>query len=294
MKKRLSQIISIGLLAVIILLLIYNWKQDNVNDKLSDELKAEKELRGVVEEQRNTMEQRILADDLFIAGKYEEAMKMYDRIIAENEKQNLLHSRTIAMSRTDSLRSTLVVKDSEIHARINELRKRTDREIAEADSVYEYRADSIRTILLDEISRLKGVLAETREELQSKPKHEKLVFYSKAGNRTTYFGVVDNGKANGLGMGYYTSGNLYVGKWKDNLKNDEKGEFRWLSGERYEGSYVNDKRSGEGTYYWANGEKYVGEWENDERSGFGTLYDKDNNIKLKGQWKHGELVNSLE
>ncbi|PTB95926.1 hypothetical protein C9994_09620 [Marivirga lumbricoides] len=60
----------------------------------------------------------------------------------------------------------------------------------------------------------------------------------------------------------------------------------------YEGEYVNDKRSGEGTYYWSKGEKYKGNWENDKRNGFGILYDKDNNIKLQGEWKNDELIKS--
>ena len=240
------------------------------------------------------MRKRITADELFIAGDYDAAMVLYDEIIQEAEDKHLILQRTEAKGRTDSLRTTLTAKEREQHDRLTKLQISLQTEMQMADSLSVLRTDSVREILSNEISRLKAELDAKTGEIESIPDFRKLEFYSKAGNKTTYFGAVANGRANGKGMGYYTTGNVYVGEWKDNLKHGENGVFRWISGERYEGSYVQDKRSGQGSYYWANGEKYEGEWENDQRSGIGTLYDKDNNIKLKGMWKNGDLIKAIE
>jgi hypothetical protein len=34
----------------------------------------------------------------------------------------------------------------------------------------------------------------------------------------------------------------------------------FAKGDRHEGYYLNDKRSGFGTYFWANGDRFKGNW----------------------------------
>lgn len=244
--------------------------------------------------EQTEMEKRIKADELFISGDFDAAMALYEEIIKDAEDRSIIMQRSEAKSRMDSLRMTLAAKEREQRDRLSNLKSSLEKELGTVDSLYAFRTDSVKRILSAEISRLKSELDESREKLKAKPDFRKLEFYSKAGNKTTYFGAVENDRANGKGMGYYTTGNMYVGNWKDNLKHGEGGVFRWISGERYEGGYVKDKRAGYGVYFWANGEKYEGEWEDDQRSGIGTLFDRDNNIKLKGEWKKGEFIKEIE
>ena len=37
-----------------------------------------------------------------------------------------------------------------------------------------------------------------------------------------------------------------------------KGIFTWLDGRRYEGEYIEDKKSGFGIFLWPDGRKYEG------------------------------------
>ena len=69
-----------------------------------------------------------------------------------------------------------------------------------------------------------------------------------------------------------------------------EGSFYWPDGEHYEGTYRNDRRTGQGTYIWPTGEKFVGEWENDERNGEGVFYGPEGNVVARGTWKDDELV----
>jgi MORN repeat len=38
----------------------------------------------------------------------------------------------------------------------------------------------------------------------------------------------------------------------------------FAKGDRHEGYYLNDKRSGFGTYFWANGDRFKGNWSEGE------------------------------
>lgn len=87
----------------------------------------------------------------------------------------------------------------------------------------------------------------------------------------------------GGGIGIWTTGSVYRGEWRNNLRHG-KGSFQWKDGERYGGNYVDGKREGEGTYYWPSGERYEGQWVADQRTGQGTLFDLDGNVRYKGEW----------
>ena len=43
-----------------------------------------------------------------------------------------------------------------------------------------------------------------------------------------------------------------------------------MSGERYEGSFIKNQKSGHGKFYYINGNTYTGGWANDQKNGFGT------------------------
>lgn len=44
-----------------------------------------------------------------------------------------------------------------------------------------------------------------------------------------------------------------------------------LSGEEYQGNYINGKRNGNGTMKWPNGNTYIGDWLNGKPHGNGIF-----------------------
>ena len=59
---------------------------------------------------------------------------------------------------------------------------------------------------------------------------------------------------NGYGTYTWTSGNKYVGEWKDG-KQHGQGTVTWASGEKYVGEYKDGKQHGQGTETSENGNK---------------------------------------
>lgn len=57
----------------------------------------------------------------------------------------------------------------------------------------------------------------------------------------------------------------------------------YTDGDKYEGSFVNDKYEGKGKYTFANGNVYDGDWKDGKRTGKGTMTYSDG--KYEGNWK---------
>lgn len=124
-------------------------------------------------------------------------------------------------------------------------------------------------------------------------------------NGDKFEGYWENSKRNGQGTYTYADGSTKTGSWKDNEYIDAStssakgcitgnctdgyGIYVWDNGEKYEGFWKNDHRSGQGTNYFVSGEKYIGEWKDDLRSGHGTNYYKDGTVKT-GSWKDDKFV----
>lgn len=156
----------------------------------------------------------------------------------------------------------------------------------------ELQIDSTRGVLLTRQDSLKTLITALRDEirtkdnaLKKKDKVQVVSFTGAKGARIHYLGEVENGKANGGGVGIWSTGSVYRCEWKDNLRHG-KGTFEWVDGERYEGDYVEGRREGDGVYYWPSGERYEGQWLNDRREGDGILYDMDGNIRFEGRWSN--------
>lgn len=157
--------------------------------------------------------------------------------------------------------------------------------------VLESNFDSIQNLyskmsdsLVTQLNNLNDELMAQKSKSSSTSEKVKVIsFKNENGKLIHYLGEVENGKANGGGVGIWSTGSIYKGDWKNN-KRHGKGTFEWADGEKYEGEYVNDQRKGEGTYYWPSGDKYEGEWNNDLREGYGILYDMDGNIRFEGGW----------
>ena len=63
--------------------------------------------------------------------------------------------------------------------------------------------------------------------------------------------------------------------------------YTWPSGDKYDGYFVNGKRTGYGTYTWANGNQYVGNFIDSRINGRGT-YSGKNGDKYIGEYKDGK------
>lgn len=66
---------------------------------------------------------------------------------------------------------------------------------------------------------------------------------------------------------------------------------RFVTGNRYTGDWVNNKKSGFGTQTWTNGNKYEGDWLNNKRHGKGTMWIRVASKLRKqytGDWHHGK------
>jgi hypothetical protein len=107
-----------------------------------------------------------------------------------------------------------------------------------------------------------------------------------------YFGEKEDGKANGYGVGLWSSGGTYRGYWKDNMRHGN-GRYEWKDGEVYEGDYRDGYRTGEGKYIWNNGEYYIGTWQQDKRHGQGTIYHPDHKVKYQGHWDNDKFTASI-
>ena len=71
--------------------------------------------------------------------------------------------------------------------------------------------------------------------------------------------------------------------------NGERSTVYNERGERYKGSWKNNKRHGKGIFFYKNGNRYEGEWKDDKRDGLGTLYvlvadEQKLRVRYSGAW----------
>ena len=94
---------------------------------------------------------------------------------------------------------------------------------------------------------------------------------------------------NGFGSITYSNGDKYTGTFKDE-KRHGIGIYLYKHGDVYEGEFADHEIKGIGTYLFATGKKYVGEWEGGIYNGYGIFYDVSEEIIEKGTWENGEVV----
>lgn len=105
-----------------------------------------------------------------------------------------------------------------------------------------------------------------------------------------YEGDITNGLPNGFGvLTYQKSGSTYTGEIRNGIF-EGNGVFRFKSGARFEGKFINDKIIS-GTYFFKNGKKYVGEFSNNEFNGYGKLYDSSGKLIYEGIFKDNGPAN---
>ena len=109
----------------------------------------------------------------------------------------------------------------------------------------------------------------------------------KFGNGDFYVGNYVNGKPDGYGEYYWSTGCQYKGFFKNGLRHG-KGVWRKGTGksDKYDGEWLNDKKYGYGVYNWASGNFYKGNYFDDLRHGYGEMFWIDGSI-YKGTWEKG-------
>lgn len=99
-----------------------------------------------------------------------------------------------------------------------------------------------------------------------------------------YQGGFRAGRKHGLGAKSWPNGDRYAGSFIEDRKEGE-GKYLWgrgpWAGESYAGPYLNDQRHGTGTYRWATGDVYRGPWVEDRIAGYATPM-------MMAQRKHAE------
>ena len=92
---------------------------------------------------------------------------------------------------------------------------------------------------------------------------------------------------NCFGTHTFSSGNKYVGEYKDD-KSHGQGTFTFANGDKYVGEFRGGDFNGQGTFTFASGDKYVGEWKDDKRNGQGTFTFASGD-KYVGQFRGGDF-----
>jgi hypothetical protein len=170
-------------------------------------------------------------------------------------------------------------EDSDLNRHTNQLKVTFQNKLDSITNRNTKYIDSLNSLVSS--LRERAIAAENKSSGSQKVKV--ISFKGVKGVKVHYIGEVENGKANGNGVGIWTTGGVYKGAWKNNLRHGE-GTYEWADGEKFVGQYVADKRQGKGKYYWTNGERYDGDWKEDRRNGAGILFDMDGNIRFEGNW----------
>ncbi|MBL8485382.1 MAG: hypothetical protein JNJ60_24510 [Rhodocyclaceae bacterium] len=106
----------------------------------------------------------------------------------------------------------------------------------------------------------------------------------------TYSGGCKDGLAEGQGHARGLA--EYKGGFKAGMKHG-RGEKRWANGDRYIGSFLDDKRDGEGEYLWGRGpwkgQRYQGHYHDDARDGYG-IYEWPTGDRYAGPWERNRMT----
>ena len=278
---------------VVTIIVISTWYSNKIS-RFEGQIGDQKERVDSLKSELLWLTQLSDMDYNFISGEYEVAKTEYQNIL--NSLPNLHHLKTsvdLRLARISSIenatKSDATIKDIETM----QLALRQRDEIIE---LLNNTMDSLNTEHKNEHNQLalqikeqETELTQRLNEIHRKEKIQVISFKSQKGKLIHYLGEVKDGKANGGGVGIWSTGSMYKGEWKENLRHGQ-GKYQWADGDVYEGTYINDIREGEGVYHWASGEHYDGEWSDDKRNGFGKLFDKDNNLTYKGQWRNDKIV----
>lgn len=95
-------------------------------------------------------------------------------------------------------------------------------------------------------------------------------------------------KPHGQTRAEYLNGDVYIGEYKDGLRNG-KGTYKYKNKDEYTGEYKDGKEHGQGTFMYSNGDKYIGEFKDRKKHGQGS-YIFSNGKKDEGEYLNGEFL----
>jgi hypothetical protein len=278
----------LSVILFLILFLVDASKEENLTDELEQKDKIIKELSEANERYK------VLITTI-------EYSNLDELKQVESKMKGLLNDESLSQPQIDYLNGQLQfvkkVQDSisgiynslnEDEANLLAIKEMNANLLKRIDSI-QHNDKQQRSQLQRRLRNLESELAAKKKALARKETISVITFQSSKGKKVHYLGEVEEGKANGGGVGIWPTGGLYRGDWVDNERHGE-GRYVWSNEHVYEGEFQNDVREGEGTYYWPSGERYEGEWSDDKRSGQGILYDKDGNIQYSGKWIKDEIV----
>jgi hypothetical protein len=240
------------------------------------------------------METRTKADELFMAGDHDAAFSLYrqiDSLTTDSLEKKRVKQRFF--QQTSSEADQLATLSQKLERTTALLGQYQARESADENNDGDHKTNYREQELEAEARSLKEKLLAAQKEIEAVRNSQGIIRFSSTKNGSvTYFGKLRNGKADGTGFGYWTSGSSYDGQWRDNLRHG-KGQFLWVDGEKYEGEYKYDQRNGYGVYT-AKAGKYEGQWLNDMRHGEGKLYEPNGKLKVHGVWEKDKLVTTIK
>jgi hypothetical protein len=108
------------------------------------------------------------------------------------------------------------------------------------------------------------------------------------GSKWTFMGDVKDGKANGWGAQYWSSGHIMRGEFKDNNLNG-MGDSQTPANFRTMGSFANGSPNGENIRMESTGRLIKGNYVNGKLDGYGVMYGADGVLLSKGIWSAGSL-----
>jgi hypothetical protein len=246
-------------------------------------------IRGA-NEKINFWLKKSLADDFFINGEYDSSLFIYRDIVRMSAKDSVLLSNRVQRRRfMNEQENELQKKFSDLNTRLitlNKMRRQLELEksdLVDSLSFTAFQLDSIYSLYTENVKNFQKELENIKEGLQI------IEITRPDGNRVFYVGERLNGRANGQGVGVWTTGGIYKGSWKDNLRHG-LGVYKWKDGEFYEGEFEFDKRSGFGKYIWKDGEYYIGYWKDNMRNGEGSMYYPNGKLQYQGSWTSDTFI----
>ena len=115
------------------------------------------------------------------------------------------------------------------------------------------------------------------------------VFDDANGNK--YVGNILDGKAERLGIRFWSNGHRYEGYFTNDKKHGY-GVYYYTEKDRYAGQWMNDEIEGHGIFTWSSGTIYRGDFINGERDGKGKLIDAAGKVQ-EGQWRNDRYLSEM-
>jgi len=118
---------------------------------------------------------------------------------------------------------------------------------------------------------------------------EELAIQQIENEQGTFLGEAILSEFQGFGEFKFLSGEKYLGTW-DSSQMDGNGDIIFPGIGIYTGEFSNNQRSGLGTFIWDDGDSYNGMWYGDAMHGEGTYIFKNGAI-IKGSFTNNEIEN---